>query len=507
MKLAYLSPLPPAKSGIASYSVMLLPALAKLADVTAVASTAEVSRCGEVNVISYDEYAGGRSDFDAVYYQLGNNPYHEWIYREAWDHPGIAVLHEVVLHHLLVEMTLARGHVEEYVDAMRENHGAAGEAWARARAIGMHTELSNFLMPASTAIANRSRLVIVHNQYAAQRLRECGVTVPITVINHPLIVPDVPEGSRQAVRASLGYRDDDRVVGMFGFVTASKRPEVVFEAFAEARGTDSRLRLLVVGEPAPNVDLDSLALKFLLPAGSWRSAGYVSDEDFDRTIAAVDAIVNLRHPTGGETSGALLRVLAAGKPVAVNGYAQFAEYPDDVVAKVPFGEDEVARLAEFMLRGEAAISPEHQRTWIRDHADVGDAAAKYIGAAKGDFSLATAVQALAPIPLFPDLGAGIRLDGPAAIVTLTNLGPDTLRTATYGQPGYRLVVKAISSSGSLWDRWFPLPGDLRSGESAELEIAIPLKDLAAIELVHALEGIPSLDAKPFARLEVQSHAV
>lgn len=506
MKLAYLSPLPPAKSGIANYSAMLLPALSELAEVTAVTHVAELFKLGRAAVISFEEYAGRRGDFDAAIYQLGNNPYHEWIYREAWDHPGVTVLHEVVLHHLLVEMTLARGQVEEYVQAMCENHGAAGEAWARARAIGLHTELSNFLMPASTAVANRSRSVIVHNRYAGQRLRDCGVTVPISVIGHPLIVPDVPPASGREIRAALGYRDDDRVIGMFGFVTASKRPEVIFEAFGAARARDSRLRLLVVGEPAPNVDLGALASRFELPAGSWTSIGYAGDEDFDRYIAAVDLVVNLRHPTGGETSGALLRVLAAGKTVAVNGYAQFAEYPDEVVTKIPFGSDEVARLAEFMTDARAG-SPEMQRTWIREHADVRDAARKYLAAISLVGSPVDVATKIAPIPLFPDLAAELRLSGRVAIVTLTNRGSETLHAATVGLPGYRVVFKATTARGPVWDRWVALPGDLRPGESIELRVEIPVGDAEHLELVHALEGIPSIGEKPFARFEVPPHAV
>ena len=118
MKLAILTPLPPTRSGIAHYSSMLLPALAKHAEVRAFESL--------------DEY--DRRDYDEVIYQLGNNPFHEQAFVAAMREPGIAVLHDLVLHHLIVEMTLARGDVDGFIAALRANHGEAGEAWARARA-------------------------------------------------------------------------------------------------------------------------------------------------------------------------------------------------------------------------------------------------------------------------------------------------------------------------------------------------------------------------------------
>ena len=137
MILAHLSPLPPARSGIAHYSAMLLPELARAASVIAVVEDDDLGAAREAAgapawpLIGFSEYRSRRSEFDAVVYQLGNNPHHEWIYGEAMAHPGTIVLHDFVLHHLIVEMTLARGDVEGYVSAMRANHGRAGAAWAR----------------------------------------------------------------------------------------------------------------------------------------------------------------------------------------------------------------------------------------------------------------------------------------------------------------------------------------------------------------------------------------
>lgn len=351
MRIAVLTPLPPTKTGVAHYASMLLPALAKRADVQA--------------FDTLDNYR--REDFDAVIYQLGNNPHHAVMYAEAMRTPGVVVLHDLVLHHLIVEMTLARGDVDAYVGALQANHGDAGAAWARGRAAGLHSEMGNFLLPASVDVARKANAVIVHNHYAAERLRSFGVTTPIHVVPHPYV-----HETRTFDRR--GFTSDQRVIGFFGFLTSAKRAEVVLEAFRIARARDPRLVLLIVGEPAPNIDADALRGEGIV------LTGYVSDEEFPSYYAVADRLVNLRYPSAGETSGTLIRALDAGKPVAVSNYAQFAELPDDVVFKVPLGEGEIEKLVEFFTSELPDVSAK-QRQWLEENASLIKTVEGYLSAA------------------------------------------------------------------------------------------------------------------------------
>jgi glycosyltransferase involved in cell wall biosynthesis len=336
---------------------MLLPALAKRAEVRA--------------FDSLDGYR--RADFDAVVYQLGNNPHHEVMYAEAMREPGIIVLHDLVMHHLIVEMTLARGDVDGYVAALEANHGPAGAAWARGRAAGLHTEMGNFLMPASIEVARRSKAVIVHNRYARERLQSFGVATPIHVVPHPYF-PETRTFDRTALRAGLGFTDATRVIGFFGFLTSAKRAEVVLEAFRIAREREPRLALLIVGEPAPNIDLSTLQRDGIF------TTGYVADDEFPAYYAVADRFVNLRYPSAGETSGTLIRAFDAGKPVVVSDYAQFAELPHDCVVKIPLGGEEVDRLVQFFT-GELPDPSRAQRRWLEEHATLEKTVDGYLAAA------------------------------------------------------------------------------------------------------------------------------
>ena len=94
MKVAYYSPLPPSRSGIADYSALLLPELEQRIDV-------EIARPGRLR---------RAPKADVALYHVGNDPEaHGWIVEALRRRPGVVVLHEFVLHHLVAGLTLARG--------------------------------------------------------------------------------------------------------------------------------------------------------------------------------------------------------------------------------------------------------------------------------------------------------------------------------------------------------------------------------------------------------------
>ena len=229
------------------------------------------------------------------------------------------------------------------------------------------------------------------------------------------------------------------------------------------RANDPNLALLIVGEPAPNIEV---------PQGEGVvTTGYVADDEFPSYYAAADRFVNLRYPTAGETSGTLIRALDAGKPVAVSDYAQFAELPDDVAFKVALGAGEVEALVEFFTRDFEDTSPA-QRAWLEANARVELSVEGYLSALNGGAAaFRPPKQEPRPegrrssVPLFPQL----QIEG----TTLRNVGTSTIRTRTYGQPELRLV------SG---DKWLAFPCDLHPGETTEIELTG--------KVYIALQGIP-----------------
>lgn len=499
MKIAMLTPLPPIRSGIAHYSAMLLRELARRHEVTAVVEQDDVAfdACGVVKIDAFE----GASSFDAVICQLGNNVHHEFVWRWARRTPSIVVLHEIVLHHLLVETTLARGDAAGLVAALREECGEAGARVAEARAAGLHGELANFLFPASARVADSARHVIVHNEWARTRLREEGVTAPITVAPHPYDPPPrFEKGEIDAVRRAAGWSAEDRIIGAFGFVTRAKRPEVVMDAFARASRENGSLRLVFVGEPAPDVDLRGLASSFGVPDNIWRQTGFVTDREFDLWMNVVDRVASLRYPTAGEASGPIVRAFAVGRPVAVNDYAQFAELPDALVTRVPF-DREVEALADFMTSGsiEASRIGAAQRAWLERTSSAGVSADAYERAIGGPDTRRAGRRAEERLPLFPSIDATFETLASRVMVRLTNRGRSTIVCASWGEPHYVLQTTRVRPDGSRRDEAVRLARDLGPGDSTTVELEWAGSD--RLELRHGIAGIPGSDREPFAVLE------
>ncbi|MGH9457890.1 MAG: hypothetical protein ACRD2J_09665 [Thermoanaerobaculia bacterium] len=513
MRIAVLTPLPPVRSGIAGYARLLLPHLARRVELVAVCDQPEVEPLDGVEVLDVAAFAARRDSFDAVVGQLGNNPYHDFVWDEAVARPIHVVLHDAVLHHLVVERTLAKGNAEEYERLARESDGPAAAAFARGRAMGLDLELGNFLFPLAAGVAERSRGVVVHNRWAGEQLRERGVTVPIVVAGHPFderVAPPSP-AEREATRARLGFAPGDRVVGVFGFVTGAKRPEVVFEAVARAAEIDPTLRLLVVGEPAPNVELAGLALRAGLPRESWKALGYVDDSAFDRLLASVDRVVNLRYPSAGEMSGPLVRALQFGIPVAVSGIAQFAEIPREVVVPIPLTDQEVPALVSFMTRPiDAAVVAAAQRQWLDEHGAMDRVVAAYLRALEGgnDVPLPRRLT-MSALPLATDfevehLEAAQREDGVAVRFVVRNRGAAVWRAAAWGEPAPRLVVKVFDADIPFADRWVAPAGDVAPGEAWEDEVAIGGRPGAgSVTLTPALSETPDLPREPLASVRLR----
>ena len=365
MKVAYYSPLPPSRSGIADYSALLLPALAERMDVV-------VARKGRFRRDRFRRNPAA----DVCLYHVGNDPAeHGWIVEALRRRPGIVVLHEFVLHHLISGITLARGDLEGYLQALERDAGLVGRLLGHAVADDRikplwETRPQDF--PLAGEVLDLATGLVVHSRYVEERARAAGYRGPVWRI--PMPAWPVPEVTPAGVEGSP-------LVGCFGHINESKRVPQLCAAFARLHARRPGARLLLVGSLSPRMP----ALE--LPEGVIRDE-YVPEDRLWSLMAACDAIVGLRSPTMGETSAAAVRAMSLGKPLVVSDVGWFSELPDEVAVKVPVGEGEVEVLEAALER--AVSSPEMGEAALRlaqtEH-DLGRAADLYVSALE---------QALAP---------------------------------------------------------------------------------------------------------------
>ena len=362
LRLAFVTPLPPLASGIADYSAALLPHLARHFDLEVFAepgSRLEVPGADAIAVHPLDLLPGRHQShpFGAVLYQLGNNGgFHAGSYRQLFRIPGLVMLHELVLHHMVRELTLVAGDRDAYLAEMHYCGGRSGHLLAR-RSLDNGTPFDVWGYPLFERVVDSSLGVLVHGDESRRRILASRPRAAVEVVPHPWFPqpPDPPAGSAEAsregaadatsaVRDHLGLPPAAFLICTFGYMTRAKRLDVVLRAFARLAARHPEALFVVVGEVSKEYDLASL-----LPPELATRVVLTGRPDLPTFLAymqAADVAVNLRHPSAGEASGTLLRLLGLGKPVIVTAGGSFAELPDGSVVRVePDGSEEDLLLA------------------------------------------------------------------------------------------------------------------------------------------------------------------
>jgi glycosyltransferase involved in cell wall biosynthesis len=386
VRVAYYSPLPPERSGIADYSALLLPALERLVEVAVV-------RRGRTRPVAAD----------VALYHVGNDPEaHGWIVDALRRRPGVVVLHDFVLHHLVAGLTIGRKDGHGYLAAMERDAGIPGRLLAHGVLDGRvsppwETRPDEF--PLTGEVLANATGVIVHSHYVEQCVLEAGYHGPIWRIEHPAWPPNGMEPAQIEGRP---------LFGCFGYLNASKRIPQLIAAFGAVRKRHPNAKLMLVGSASPGFDADRLVTEGV------ERIGYVEEEQLWSLMAACDACISLRSPTMGETSGSAIRALSLGRPLVVSDLGWFSELPDDVALKVPVDEDEIPALAtalELLASSEATqlAMSDAARAYVQREHDLGRVAENYAaaleeaagGARVADAVVAEVAQAAAEIGIEP----------------------------------------------------------------------------------------------------------
>ena len=354
-RLAWFSPLPPSASGIGQYSAELLPYLAGDFAIDAIIADDASEAPAPAPGIAVRR-AEARAGYDARVYQVGNSPEHAFVLDRAEREPGICVLHDVTLQHLQVWRALGSGAAAAaaYRAEMLQRYGAVGAAAADDLLNNRPPAVPYGAIPLCERVVERSLATIVHSAYARDLVVGHCPGAEVVVVPHG--VPLLPVGDRRAARDRLGLAADALIVAAIGNLIPEKRLEVALRAFVRALFGLPDALFVVAGAPSTHYDPQAMAQTHGLgPVTRW--LGRVDAATFEDTLIAADLCINLRWPTGGETSGSFLRMLAAGRPTIVSAIGSFAETPDDACIKVPVGgEAEEAAIVRALLR--AAHEPE-----------------------------------------------------------------------------------------------------------------------------------------------------
>lgn len=349
LKLGFCSTFNPIKSGISDFSEELIFELRKNMDIDLFYDV-EPNReevlhnfnCFPISDLHKDEV---REKYDAIVYHMGNNyEYHRIISDAFLKYSGFLELHDFSLHNYLAADTYLKKDYEGYIEAVRYSHGNNGAKIAKSFLDGLQRapwETHALELTTNKHYIERAKGVIVHSEMAKQMAK--GICPNVPVINIPLHAPaiiDDPDSCKRSAKKALQINEKTLVFGSFGYATRAKRILQTMEAlalFKKKQGKD--FRYFIVGK-ADDINIEEKAEELGLQK-EVIVTGFTSLDEFNTYMSACDLCLNLRYPTHGESSASLHRMLGLGKPVIVSNIGTFEEYPDDIVLKVRYDENEV----------------------------------------------------------------------------------------------------------------------------------------------------------------------
>jgi len=323
--------MPPSLSGIADYAAEQLGVLGERFALSVLAEAP----------------AGPRPEADIDLYQIGNSPGHVYAYRAALERPGVVLLHDFCLNHLVLAEAVERGDRRAYLREMRRSYGERGSFLGRQVLRGLGGSIWPSLLPLNDRLLERSLGLVGLTRWVTKRAAPRLRPRPVLHLPHHLALPLEPWPTRAEARRALGLPQGALLVTAPGLASAAKRIDVALAAVASLRPRYPKLRLVIAGGVDPGFDLAPRIAA--AEPGAVIVTGRLALDDFLRHLAAADVIVALRFPSHGEISGALVRSLGAGRPVLVSaGTPAAEEFPEGVVVPVDPDRHEAAE-AEALL--------------------------------------------------------------------------------------------------------------------------------------------------------------
>ena len=353
-RLAYVSPVPPERTGIADYSAELLPELARHYEVDVVTpqETVSVPWTPAAPIRSPAWFEANAHRFDRVLYHFGNSQFHAHMFELLEKFPGAVVLHDFFLGHIAEHRGNLAGAAESWPATLYREHGYPALLDLQE---GPVADLP-WKYPCNQRVLSSAVGVIVHAEHSRRLARqrygpEAGADWSVI----PLLRTPAHEVDRAAARSALGIDPQAFVVCSFGMLGPGKLNHRLLGAWTDSSlAKETACHLFFVGENPPNEYGERIEDQI---ADAGRSAriritGWADMARFRLYLAAADVGVQLRTMSRGETSAAVLDCMNHGLATIVNANGSMADLPEDCVLKLPdeFTDDELAQALERLWR-------------------------------------------------------------------------------------------------------------------------------------------------------------
>ncbi|MEN4695425.1 glycosyltransferase [Pantoea agglomerans] len=358
-KIAYVTPVQPAKSGIANYSAILLPELARYYDIDIIIKdNVPFDKVAEsYSKIRNTQYLLENSDkYDRVVYQFGNSEHHDYMFPLLEKIPGVVVLHDFYISGVVQHMDVFNTHPGVWTRELLIGHGYKA---LRERYLENNSAEVVWRYPCSYSALSLSQGVIVHSENSVRLAKQWYGTVNPnlwSVIPHLRELPLINDKS--AARKKLSISDDAFVICSFGFLGESKLNDRLIEAFAESSLYDSKeCYIFFVGEMHEGDFSKKITRRItsLKITNRIQVTGWTDLDTFKDYLQAADIAVQLRSLSRGETSGAVLDCMSYGLPTIINANGTMADInPESVIMlEDKFDDESLVEALESLFKSES----------------------------------------------------------------------------------------------------------------------------------------------------------
>jgi hypothetical protein len=374
MKLAWYTPYS-RRSAIALFSKEVVSSLLELGhEVTIIRSEAahsdsmKTSRervCEVITAESIDsnvtDYLGG---FDCVLYNIGNHlGNHYYCLPHQAQMPGITVLHDYILHNLLIEW-LQQHNNESYLDKLNAEAGkdavqsyqAASDDLSRKWFMSQCADFPvlRFAMKSTLGVVTHAKF---YASMCSSRLQCPVTTIPLAfcVANERKL--ELPKFKHLPMRLIT-----------IGDANVNKRFESVIQAIGESKDLSSTWQYRIVGGISKSYEelLTKLALGGRYPV-DLVILGKVDDSALHQELENSHAIACLRYPIIEGASASAIVSLASARPTLVSGGGCYGEIPDECIYRVrhshEFGDIQKQLAAISSDYGRAIAKAQAARSW------------------------------------------------------------------------------------------------------------------------------------------------
>ena len=355
-RIAYISPLPPQKSGVAAYSADLIPYLSEYFNIDLFTQpelkVSDKHLRENFSIFSWEELKERHHHYDMLVYHMGNSELHIPMWGLLEQFPGVVVSHDFFMSNLPFVTEVRTGERGVFFDQMDQSHGMSGliDYARRGR------EKTRWQWPMNWPLLKNAQELIVHSEHQKELIRKfyrhAWQPKPTVIKHFRENVPTLSPSQQRHFREELNLDPNAFVFCSFGFMAPTKLNNLVIQAFAHALSElGKETKLIFVGElEGGEYGQETLSILQKLKLNKKvEITGYVSKKKYEKFLACANVAIQLRINSRGETSGALLDCLAYGIPTIINAHGSFEDYSPEIVHKLSEKPD-VDELSQAIIR-------------------------------------------------------------------------------------------------------------------------------------------------------------